>query len=70
MGCSREFAQLRRSARRLLGLIVDRRFGIAAWTPVYLLVPLVVARTIRRRDQLALAITLCAVGWAVALGSR
>ena len=53
--------------RRLLGLIVDRRFGIAAWTPVYLLVPLVVARTIRRRDQnWHIAITLCAVGWAVA----
>ena len=50
-----------------MGLIVDRRFGIAAWTPVYLLVPLVVARTIRRRDQnWHIAITLCAVGWAVA----
>tara|TARA_Y100001936_G_C15992981_1_gene623431 strand:+ start:355 stop:1188 length:834 start_codon:yes stop_codon:yes gene_type:complete len=53
--------------RRLLGLIVDRRFGIAAWTPAYLLIPLVITRTIRDRQRnWQIVISLCAVGWVVA----
>ena len=53
--------------RRLLGLIVDKRFGIAAWAPVYLVLPLVITRTIRRRDQhWQLLVALCVVCWAVA----
>ena len=53
--------------RRLLGLIVDRRFGIAAWTPTYLAIPFVVTRMIRRKDDhWQLMITLCAVCWGIA----
>ena len=53
--------------RRLLGLIVDRRFGIAAWTPTYLILPLVLTRTIRRRDEhWQLAVSLCVVCWGIA----
>ena len=53
--------------RRLLGLIVDRRFGIAAWTPTYLILPLVLARTVRRRDEhWQLVMSLCAVCWGIA----
>ena len=36
--------------RRLIGLIVDNRFGIAAWTPIYLLIPMTLTRMIRKRD--------------------
>ena len=53
--------------RRLIGLIVDRRFGIAAWTPAYLAIPFVVTRMIRRKDDhWQLMITLCAVCWGIA----
>jgi len=53
--------------RRLLGLLVDKRFGIAAWAPVYLALPLVLAKTVRRRAQgWQVMVTLCAVCWATA----
>ncbi|HAX04652.1 MAG TPA: hypothetical protein DCX77_03155 [Acidimicrobiaceae bacterium] len=53
--------------RRLLGLIVDRRFGIAAWTPAYLAIPFVITRMVRRKDDhWQLMITLCAVCWGIA----
>ncbi len=53
--------------RRLIGLIIDRRFGIAAWTPAYLAIPFVITRMVRRKDDhWQLMITLCAVCWGIA----
>ena len=53
--------------RRLIGLIVDNRFGIAAWTPIYLLIPMTLTRMIRKRDEhWQLVTSLCLTGWAVA----
>ena len=46
-------------SRRLAGLIVDRGFGLAAWTPAYLLAAPALAVLARRRPP----------GWAVALGA-
>lgn len=42
-------------SRRLAGLLVDREFGIAAWSPVWLLLPVAAAVVVRRRP----------VGWRV-----
>jgi hypothetical protein len=54
-------------SRRLLGLLVDRTFGLAAWQPAWLLlVPAAAALLTRRpRGWPALALPLCA-GWLVA----
>jgi hypothetical protein len=53
--------------RRLLGLLVDREFGLVRWGPVWLLVVPAVAALVRRRppggDVLLLPL---AAGWAVA----
>jgi hypothetical protein len=38
-------------AVRLLGLLVDRRFGVAAWTPVYLLAVPALAALVRARPR-------------------
>jgi hypothetical protein len=54
-------------SRRLVGLLVDRDFGIAAWQPAWLLlVPAVAALVVRRpRGAAAIALPLAA-GWLVA----
>jgi hypothetical protein len=61
MGSSPDYAG--RSAR-LLGLLVDRNFGLAAWQPAFLLAVPALAALIRRRprgwDALVVAL---AVGW-------
>ena len=36
-------------SRRLLGLLIDRGFGLAAWAPVWLLAPFAIAALLRRR---------------------
>lgn len=52
---------------RIIGLIVDRGFGIGAWQPAFLMLPLVAGWALSRRDQkLAIATTLLGVGWLVA----
>jgi len=56
-------------SRRLIGLIVDRGFGLAAWTPAYLLaVPALFAWS-RRRQHGRRAVLLCvfSVGYAMAV---
>lgn len=53
--------------RRLVGLIIDRGFGLAAWAPAFLAMPLSLTwYTTRRRPHWPLLIGLVAVGWAVA----
>lgn len=53
--------------RRLVGLIVDRGFGLAAWAPVYLAMPLSFTWYVtRRRPHWPLLVGLVGVGWAVA----
>ena len=54
-------------SRRLLGLLVDRGFGLAAWAPVWLLLVPAVAALLRRRPPgwTALVVPLAA-GWATA----
>ncbi len=53
--------------RRLLGLLVDRRFGLVPWSPVYLLlVPAAAALARRPAWPRALLGGLVAAGWAVA----
>jgi hypothetical protein len=54
-------------SRRLVGLLVDRDFGIAAWQPAWLLVVPAAAALLARRPRgwSALALPL-AVGWLVA----
>lgn len=54
-------------SRRLVGLIIDRDFGIAAWQPAWLLmIPALAALAARRpRGSLAVAVPLAA-GWFVA----
>jgi hypothetical protein len=54
-------------SRRVLGLLVDRGFGLAAWAPAYLLAVPAVAALARRRAASArvLAVPLAA-GWATA----
>ena len=52
---------------RLLGLLVDRHFGLVAWAPVYLLAVPSLAALLRRRDALRASIVLPLVaGWATA----
>ena len=52
---------------RLVGLLADRGFGIAAWQPMWLLLPLVVAALVRRRPPLWAAVAApLAAGWLTA----
>lgn len=55
-------------SRRLIGLLIDAQFGIAAWTPSFLLMPPAIAALARvRRDFAAvLACSVVVVGWAMA----
>lgn len=54
--------------RRLIGLLIDKQFGVAAWTPSYLLMPpsLCALARARRDFPVVLAAGLIAVGWAIA----
>ncbi len=60
-------------SNRLLGLIIDRHFGLAAWSPAFLLMPAGIAAFIRRSstsreatsDRMVVVASI-AVGWAVA----
>jgi hypothetical protein len=53
---------------RLIGLLVDRGFGIAAWQPAFLIMPLVAGWAIARRREhgVATALWLVVAGWLVA----
>lgn len=53
---------------RLIGLLVDRGFGIAAWQPAFLLLPLAAGRAVARRSErnVAIALWLIVAGWLVA----
>jgi hypothetical protein len=55
--------------QRLLGLLVDREFGLAAWNPAWLMLPLALAIVLRcrlpRRAAVGLLLPL-ATGWATA----
>lgn len=52
---------------RLLGLLVDRDFGLAAWAPGYLLVVPALAAGLRRRPPGGVAVTsVLGTGWALA----
>jgi hypothetical protein len=55
-------------APRLIGLLVDRGFGIAAWHPAFFLLPLVVGWALARRRAhgMAVALWLIVTGWLVA----
>lgn len=51
-------------AVRLIGLLVDRRFGLAAWSPVYLLAVPALAALVRARPRGWLVLTLpLGAGW-------
>jgi hypothetical protein len=53
--------------RRLIGLLVDEQFGLAAWMPAWLLAPPALGALARRRPAGWLALVVPAVaGWAVA----
>ncbi|MFC5380720.1 hypothetical protein [Aquipuribacter nitratireducens] len=53
--------------QRLVGLLLDRDFGLLPWAPVFLLVPLVVAWALRRRGPgHPLLLAVLAAGWVVA----
>lgn len=55
-----------RSAR-LVGLLVDRGFGLAAWQPAFLLLPVAAASAFRRRfGARSLVLALVGMGWLVA----
>ena len=50
---------------RLLGLLVDRTFGLAAWAPVFLLVVPALAALVRRRPPgWSVLVAVLAAGWA------
>lgn len=49
--------------RRLVGLLVDRRWGLVAWQPAWLLAVPAVGAAVRRRDPL---VVVLAVGWCTA----
>jgi len=55
---------------RLLGLLVDRYFGIAAWAPAFLLTPAGLTALVRFRrgpaSDALLVVATVAIGWAVA----
>jgi len=54
-------------ARRLVGLLVDREFGLVAWAPAFLVVVPALGALARRRPSGALALALpLAVGWTTA----
>lgn len=53
-------------SRRLIGLLVDRGFGIAAWTPSFLVLPVAVVAVARRTAVSATLLALIAAGWATA----
>ena len=54
-------------SRRLIGLLVDRGFGLAAWTPAYLLaVPALAALARRRPPGWSALLAVLATGYAVA----
>ena len=54
-------------SQRLLGLWVDRGFGLAAWQPAYLMVIPAIAWAARRRFRYAgVLLSVVAVGWLVA----
>ena len=51
-------------SRRLVGLLADREFGLLAWSPVWLLLPVAVAVVVSRRPTgWQLWTTLVAAGW-------
>jgi len=53
--------------RRLVGLLVDRGFGLAAWAPVFLAAPAAMVHAVRRRiSHWPLLVGLVVVGWAMA----
>jgi len=53
--------------RRLVGLLVDRGFGLVAWAPAYLGAPLALTSYIKaRRESWVLLVALTAVTWAMA----
>ena len=55
-------------SRRLLGLIIDRGFGLAAWTPAYLLaVPAAAAFARRRPPGWGVSLAAFAVGYCTAV---
>lgn len=52
---------------RLIGLLVDRGFGLGAWQPAYLLLPIALGWALRLRESVVgLAGWLLATGWIVA----
>ena len=54
-------------SRRLIGLLVDRGFGIVAWAPAWIaLVPAMATLAVRRQRGWGLLIGTVATGWAVA----
>jgi hypothetical protein len=54
-------------SRRLVGLLVDQNFGLAAWAPAFLAAPAALTwMAVARRKHWSLLITLVVVGWAVA----
>ncbi len=54
-------------SRRLVGLLVDRGFGLAAWTPAFLALPAALAALARRRrPETVLLLAVVGAGWATA----
>ncbi|MPZ51935.1 MAG: hypothetical protein GEU79_04245 [Acidimicrobiia bacterium] len=53
-------------ATRLVGLLVDRGFGLGSWQPLYLLIPLVAAWGWRRHPDLRWPIAVLVVAWLTA----
>ncbi|MEM7141199.1 MAG: hypothetical protein AAF548_09220 [Actinomycetota bacterium] len=53
-------------SRRLIGLLIDRGFGIAAWTPAFIVMPVAVVAVARRTRQSVVPLALIAAGWATA----
>lgn len=52
---------------RLIGLLVDRSYGLAAWSPAYLFFPAAVAAAIRRRiPHIGLFMATIVAAWVVA----
>ncbi|HUG86032.1 MAG TPA: hypothetical protein VMM13_15825, partial [Euzebya sp.] len=52
--------------RRLLGLRVDRRFGLGAWAPLWLLLPAAVGAGLRNLPHRAVLLAPLGVGWLTA----